>query len=86
MRCSFSVVFQSQESDILVLRDSGQGTSITNDAENLVSYLSRTHVLKPNTQLLYYDTSNQLDQIVHSDGRFVGFAPGPSVNRETRPL
>lgn len=63
----------------LVIRDVGhdQGCrSVTNDAESVVALLYASGLLDTHRRLFYYDSENNLDEILHHDGRFVGFAPG----------
>lgn len=76
-RCHYSVVYKSSNLDILVLRDENRGVSITNDADNLVLDLYKNKMMESFTQLYYYDSEGQLDQILHQNGRFQGFSPGP---------
>ena len=85
VRCSFSVVHATDDFSNLVIRDLNQSVSITNDVENLVAYLFSNGVIQNHTSLLYYDTEGSLDRILHQNGKFVGFAPGPR-NREVRGL
>ena len=51
--------------------------TITNDAEYVVETLCRTGTLKPGERLFYYDSCDELGEIVVQDGKFAGFAPGP---------
>jgi len=71
----FSMV-RSDEHEI-VIRDEGpwgQHLTVTNDAEWVVGQLGES---LRGRRLFYFDSSNELDEIVTRDGRFVGFAPGP---------
>ena len=47
--------------------------TITNSAEEVVEFLSRVGILKRDQRLLYYDSENELTELVHKDGKFVGF-------------
>ncbi len=48
--------------------------SITNDAENVVAEVHRRY---GNKRILYTDTMGNVDELVHIDGMFHSFAPGP---------
>ena len=85
VRCSFSVVHATDDFSNLVIRDLDQSVSVTNDVENLVAHLFSKGMIQNRTSLLYYDTEGSLDRILHQNGKFVGFAPGPR-NREARGL
>lgn len=60
----------------IVIKDTGHNSgyaSVTNDAEAVVKYLHETLNLS-GRMLLYYDSENNLDQLVHDDfGNFLGF-------------
>lgn len=65
----------------ITLRDLGpwdQFMSVTNDAEAVVQKLVRSGRLQPGMRLFYYDSEDNLDEILVRDGEFAGFAPGPS--------
>jgi len=49
--------------------------TITNDAENVVEQLVKGKILTPEKRLYYYDSENQLDEILHENGKFKGFKP-----------
>lgn len=62
----------------IVIRDVGpwdRHPTVTNDAEHVVSELRAT---LNGRRLLYFDSGGRLDEILVRDGRFAGFAPGPS--------
>lgn len=62
----------------VVLRDENKGgTTITNDAEAVIAHLYDQGWLRHGVPCLYWDTDGQLDELVHRDERFVGFAPVP---------
>jgi hypothetical protein len=48
-------------------------TSVTNDAENVVSNIAREY---GNMRIFYRDTDGQWDELVHDNGKFIRFAPG----------
>lgn len=65
----------------ITIRDVGpwsQYMTITNNAEAVVSDLWRLGLLKTGVRLFYYDSAGELDELLHDDGVFVGFAPGPA--------
>lgn len=69
----------SSTPDTLTIRDlGGDGRlTVTNDAERVVADLYGDDLLG-SRKLLYYDSSGDLDELVHDGrGRFLGFAPGP---------
>jgi len=49
--------------------------TVTNSAEEVIEFLFRVGVLKEGQRLLYYDSENELTELLHKDGKFVGFAP-----------
>jgi hypothetical protein len=76
-RADFSIV-KNVPGEPLVILDRNLGNmSVTNDAEAVVESLTREGLLPTNRRLFYYDSDGQLDEIIHKDGEFVGFAPGP---------
>lgn len=63
----------------LVIQDIGPWgvyPSVTNDAENVVAKLHSDGSLGCRL-LYYYDSEGQMDRILHQNGKFIGFAPGP---------
>lgn len=52
--------------------DNDIGTSITNDAENVVIDVLAKY---PDHQIIYRDTMGQWDELLHLDGKFAGFKP-----------
>lgn len=48
--------------------------SITNDAENVVREVVERY---GNKRIFYTDTMGNIDELVHENGEFTGFAPGP---------
>jgi len=62
----------------LVIRDIGpwdKHLSVTNDAEGVVELLVKSGLLDNNRRLFYYDTNNNLDELVIKNGKFAGFSP-----------
>lgn len=83
MRAQYEIVEDLAER--LVIRDTGHAAgrmTVTNDAEAVVASLAP--VLR-GRRLLYFDSTGTLDELVHRDGAFVGFAPGPR-SMPARPL
>jgi hypothetical protein len=52
--------------------DQDRGRSVTNDAENVIEDLSRAGVLA-GRRVLYCDTDGRWDELLVSEGAFVGF-------------
>lgn len=76
--CNFQLV--ANDDHWLVIRDIGpwdKFKTITNGADRLVPWLYSEGLLKPLKQLFYFDSDNTCDEIVHAEGQFVRFAPGP---------
>ena len=60
----------------VTLRDLGpwdKYLTITNAAEEVVENLSRLGIVTEGQRLLYYDSENDLTELLHKDGKFVGF-------------
>jgi len=60
----------------VTLRDLGpwdKYLTITNAAEEVVENLSRLGIITEGQRLLYYDSGNELTELLHKDGKFVGF-------------
>lgn len=60
---------------VVILRDTGRGKSITNDAENIVK--SVLDYVGPKARIQYFDTMGRLDRLDHDGTKFTGFLPGP---------
>jgi len=70
--------------DALIIRDVGpwdRHPTITNDAEDVLRRLLESGELRPGQRLFYYDSENNMDEIVVRDGEFAGFKPGPARGR-----
>lgn len=70
--------------DRVIIRDVGpwhQHPSVTNDAEAVVEILVQGHggVQLGDRRLFYYDSEDNLDEILVRDGRFSGFNAGMPV-------
>lgn len=65
---------------VLVIRDTGdprKNMSVTNGIETVVRELTDDGFLRPGTRFLYYDSSGDLDEVLHDGvGRFLGWRPG----------
>lgn len=58
----------------LTIRDLNRGKmSVTNDVENVVRYLLDNHTITPAMKLYYYDSDNELDEIVFDASGFKHF-------------
>lgn len=69
-RATYSLQFVARNE--VLLRDSGEGRSITNDAERVVQdVLARA----PGHRIFYIDTMGNCDELVHDGAQFTGFAP-----------
>lgn len=63
--------------DIVTVQDLNLGRmSVTNDAENVIKELHEQIDLT-GKRVQYYDSEGQLDRLLHKDGVFAGFRPGP---------
>jgi hypothetical protein len=73
---AYSVV--SMNDNMVVIRDeyldSNPTLTITNGVEDVVKELTNLDILG-DRRLLYYDTDDYLDEILHESGSFKGFAP-----------
>lgn len=49
--------------------------SVTNDAENVTENVA---ISFGNRRIFYRDTDGNWDELVHDNGRFLRFAPGPT--------
>ena len=64
--------------DYIFIFDSGpwdQHRTITNDAEYVVETLAKDHALG-NRRLIYKDSEGQIDELLHTAGRFTDFKAG----------
>jgi len=77
MQANYEIV--DSDEDRVLIRDIGpwhQYKTITNAAEWVVTDLYKKGHLIEGQRLFYYDSLGTIDQIVHKNGRFVGFASG----------
>lgn len=75
-RARYSIV--GNDAGALILRDVGpwsQYPTITNDAGAVVHDLVRVGALLPTQRLFYFDSDENLDEILVNAGTFAGFAP-----------
>ncbi len=73
-------VFRNVKGKALIISDMSDtsgGPTITNSAEKIVKELFERGWLEEGRRLFYFDTDNDLDEIIIKDGAFRGFAPGP---------
>lgn len=65
------------EGDLVTITDLNLGNmSVTNDAENVLLAIHNDIDLT-GKRVQYYDSEGQLDRLLHENGVFKGFAPGP---------
>lgn len=79
VRAHFDIV-DDRPGKPLVIRDlGGPHMSVTNDAEAVCQYLHELGHLQDGRRLFYYDSQEppELDELVHDNGTFLRFAPGP---------
>lgn len=77
MRRQASWYVKSNKPDVIHIIDESNDTgsvSVTNDAENVVRAVVDRF---GNKRILYTDTMGNVDELVHDNGVFTGFAPGP---------
>lgn len=73
----FSLILDECADDRLVIRDTGHTRgclTVTNNAEEVVTYLYGAALIPNHRALYYYDSEGALSQILHKDGKFLGFA------------
>lgn len=58
--------------EMILIEDTGEGMSITNDAENVVQEVHGEVGLSGRV-LMYRDTEGRIDQLLHQDNRFTMF-------------
>jgi len=80
IRCRFEAVTVDviEKTDkYVLLRDTQEGRSVTNSADDIVIVLMKLDALPIGTRLFYYDSTGRLDEIVRDKktGHFAGFAP-----------
>jgi len=69
MRSDWEVVKVTTDIVWIIDLDIG-GKSVTNDAENVVKELN---IKYPGRRIIYRDTMNRWDELVHENGLFVGW-------------
>lgn len=66
--------------DHLIVADVGHAygcLTVTNDVNRVVSSLHhKTGFLPNDRRLFYYDSEGDLCEVLHTDGRFIGWRPG----------
>ncbi len=62
--------------DRILIQDCGIGMSITNDAEAVVADLIKRGLVTTGKIILYQDTENNVDRLVHDGTKFIAFGPG----------
>ena len=71
VKSDFHIEEITPEAVFIIDLDSGF-TSVTNDAENVVSYLYNRF---GNRRFIYRDTMGRWDELAHDHGNFTGFLP-----------
>lgn len=77
---NYEIVESESSPECLIIRDNGPWNlymTITNASEAVVKELYDKGHLVEGQMLLYYDSDNNLDELVHKNGKFVGFRKGP---------
>jgi hypothetical protein len=66
-------------SEPLIIRDTGHmsGCSVTNDAEAVVQHLHEQGLLNNGRRLLYFDSDDELSELLHDGPVFKGFKSCP---------
>jgi hypothetical protein len=87
---SFTIVVEESTPEYLIIRDIGpwdQHRTVTNAAEETVEILVEQGHLPKGRKLYYYDTENNLDELlIDEDGQFAGYSAGgpPRPQRTTQ--
>ena len=74
-----NAVFSFDELDNGVIHIYDHGTdeiSVTNDAEDVLKLIHKTFNLT-GKKVQYTDSEGRVDRLLHENGKFTGFAPGP---------
>ena len=77
----YEIVKEKSIEPILYIRDLGpwdKYPTVTNAAEGVVKALVTQGLLPEGRRLWYYDSENELDEILIKDGKFAGFKPIPT--------
>lgn len=72
LRCRFHTTF-NPSLKVVALQDHDAGMSITNDAENVIEWLFEQNLLREDEHVVYRDTDGVWDELLHKDGKFIGF-------------
>ncbi|ELY4881573.1 hypothetical protein ACLI07_23750 (plasmid) [Providencia huaxiensis] len=81
LKCTFSIPVNNDE--FVVLIDKDQGASVTNDANNVISWLVENLDNGLGERKVYYrDTTGSYDEMEHEKGVFVSFSACPSHVKE----
>ncbi len=78
MEANYEILHDQSTNDVLVIRDVGpwdRHKTVTNAAEQVVSNLYDQGLLDDGRRLLYYDSEGDRDELLHQDGKFLGFKP-----------
>ncbi len=69
------IKFIKSTEKLLVIEDIGDWTrfpTVTNDAEGVVEWLYNNNLIT-GKELFYYDSDGELSELLHDNGKFVGF-------------
>jgi len=76
-RARYDVVSITPE--IVTVQDENGPVSVTNDAETVVREVAEQY---PGKRIWYFDSDGNLDELLHDNGVFKGFAPVSNVRRD----
>jgi hypothetical protein len=69
-------IVSNTENKPLIIKDIGpwdKFMTVTNNAEGVVEELFAAGYLNNGRRLFYYDSENELDELIHDGGKFTGF-------------
>jgi len=75
LKSEFKIIRSTEEYVYIIDCETDGMKSVTNDAASVVSFLNEKHELG-DRRLIYRDSAGQIDEILHKNGRFSGFAAG----------
>ena len=74
LKSKFSIA-RCTEEYLYIIDCGGDTRTVTNDADNIVRFLSESYNLG-NRRLIYRDSLGEIDEIIHENGQFKGFSCG----------
>ena len=73
MQAQIKIINDSK--DFIFIEDFGKDSkSVTNDAKNVVQFLFEKESIG-NKRIFYRDSAGRIDELLHDNGWFTGFAP-----------